>query len=88
MEATRHHVLWESGQLDSSLEKLLEQYRRSLGVVTQGVPAELVQGASQIPSGQASVLASGPADCVAPENELEQHLILRLQHGTVCYSIR
>ena len=71
MEATRTHVLWETGNLDTKLEELLELYQQSLGAVSQGVPAELVQGAARILPGQAKVLAFGPADCVAQENELE-----------------
>ena len=68
MEATRTHVLWETGNLDTKLEELLELYQQSLGAVSQGVPAELVQGAARILPGQAKVLAFGPADCVVHAN--------------------
>ena len=82
MEATRKHVLWESDKLDNKLEELLDLYQQSLGVVPQGVPAELVQGAAQILPRQARVLAFGPADCVAQENELEQEDIsLEMEGG-------
>ena len=71
MEATRTHVYWEADNLHDELEKLLKLYQQSLGTVSQGVPAELVQGAVRIDTGQANVLAAGPADCVAPDDEPE-----------------
>jgi hypothetical protein len=73
MNATKHHVAWESGKLNASLESLLQQYKQSLGAVDEGVPAELVQGAARIPPGQAKVLASGPADCVPSECGEDEH---------------
>ena len=68
MEMTMHHECWEAN-LDPTLEDLLQQYIASTGFATGGVPAELAQGASQIPTDRSKVLSSGPADCVPKEGE-------------------
>ena len=62
-----HHELWDTGQLDASLEHLLSQYEASTGTVDGNVPSEIIQGASNIPAEHAKVFSAGPADCVAPE---------------------
>ena len=72
MDATKTHEAWESDVLHPSFETLLDQYRESIGSDISGVPAQLVQGASSIPEKQVSVVAAGPADCVAPELETEE----------------
>ena len=63
-----HHEYSEAS-LDPSLEDLLRQYMASTGTATGGVPAEIVQGASQIPTERSKVLSSGPADCVPKDGE-------------------
>jgi len=65
MDATRDHELWETGTLDNSLEKLLEEYTKSTGTTSGGIPAELMQGACRIAVEHSSVLVAGPADCTA-----------------------
>ncbi len=72
MEATKHHDLWEGDKLDNGLEELLQQYVKSIGVVTGGVPAEILQGAARISAADARVSSSGPADCVAPECDQDE----------------
>ena len=67
MEATMHHELWDTGQLDASLEHLLSQYEASTGSVEGNVPSEIIQGASNIPAEHAKVFSASPADCVAPD---------------------
>ena len=67
MEATKDNDVWESDMLANGLEELLQQYTKSIGVVTGGVPAEIIQGATRISASEAGVSSAGPADCVAPE---------------------
>ena len=43
MEATRHHELWETGSLDPAFETLLEEYFKSTGTRSGGVPCEVLQ---------------------------------------------
>jgi len=69
MEQTKHHALWEGGQLDEGLENLLELYRRSVGSESGGVPAELFHGASQIDQRHGNVNVIGPADCIPGDDE-------------------
>ena len=71
MEATKHHEFWESGELDTSLEQLVQQYATSIGSACSGVPAEIFQGAARISAAQATLHASGPADCTAEFDEAD-----------------
>ena len=90
MEATKHHEIWETGQLDPNMEDLLDQYRKSVGTVIGGVPAEIIQGASRIPPERASVSAAGPADCVAPvvdKNESDPSMNVEATLGDQCAGI-
>ena len=70
MEATKQHILWETNLLDPSVESLLTAYEKSIGCTTGGVPAELVQSASGIAMGHASVHLAGPADCAGQDDGL------------------
>ena len=63
MWATKHHELWETNLLESSLEELLQAYERSVGSVSGGVPSEILQGACQIPEIEFGVQSRGPANC-------------------------
>ena len=72
MEATKQHELWESSELHADVESILEQYAKTIGRTTGGVPAELIQGASRIPADRANVSACGPADCVAPHADANE----------------
>ena len=71
MEATKKHVLWETNLLDPSIERLLASYADSVGCTSGGVPAELLQSASQISQEHSKVHAAGPADCVASNDDNE-----------------
>ena len=62
MDATRHHVLWDTGLLDASLEELLAAYRESIGG-NEGVPQEILASATPASAAKAAVSAEGPADC-------------------------
>ena len=59
METTKDHQLWESGFLDPSIEDLLRAYEVSVGSASGGVPAELIQAATNIPASRISVHAAG-----------------------------
>ena len=73
MDATKHRELSDTDLLDKSLEELLTSYVRSVGTLTGGVPSELVQGASRIPPGSASVVLRGPADRTEEGAEADEH---------------
>ena len=40
-----------------------------MGTTDTGVPADIIQGASRIPLEKAALLAAGPANCTAPQEE-------------------
>ena len=65
METTKHHVFWDSQETSSALTSLLQQYEKSVGCSSGGVPAEILQGASRIPADRASVVLQGPANCTS-----------------------
>ncbi len=69
MEATKTHALWESDLLDKSLEDLLRTYVASAASPESGVPAEIIQGATQIPPERAGALAAGPSNCTDTSDE-------------------
>ena len=62
--ATKHECDDGPDGLGAQLEALLAAYRESTGCADGGVPAELVQGATQIADEQAPLQQSGPADAV------------------------
>ena len=61
MEATKHHTLWGADLLDGGLETFLHSYASGCGGC-EGVPAELIEGASQIIPEHATVDTPGLAD--------------------------
>ena len=63
MESTKLHVCRGTEEASSALASLLRQYESSVGSVSGGVPAEILQAASQIPADRASVVLEGPANC-------------------------
>jgi len=63
MEATKTHSFEEGESMDTALRTLLQQYASSVGGDVGGVPAEILQGATQIPEDRASVVLRGPANC-------------------------
>ena len=71
MDATKHHQFWESGELDVSLEQLVQEYAVSIGSTSSGIPAEIFQGAARISSEHATLHASGLADCTADAEEAD-----------------
>ena len=69
MEHTKHHESWEHGLLDESFEHILRLYIGSVGSVSGGAPAELIQDASQIDPRHRNVNAAGPADCIIGDDD-------------------
>ena len=55
--------------MKNALGSLLQQYELSVGGVMGGVPAEILQGASQIPEDRASVVLPGPANCTEEDSQ-------------------
>ena len=68
MQATKHENTEQACGLGPQLEGLLAAYAKSTGSETGGVPAELVQGATEITAEQAPLQQSGPADAAAEED--------------------
>ena len=69
MQATKYSDVRTKEDLGEHLESLLAAYAQSVGETGQGVPSELIQGATRIPEGVASVQQAGPADAVMAEEE-------------------
>ena len=63
MEATKFCISGEDGGLPQAIDAALQEYMKSVGPDGSGVPAELLQAASQIPADRASVVLRGPVDC-------------------------
>ena len=63
---------FDGGNLGERLEALLASYVKSTGSEGGGVPAELIQGATQIASQAAPLQQAGPADAVAESDDEEK----------------
>ena len=64
MLATKNEVVVNSANLGEQLENLLSAYAKSTGTDEGAMPAELLQGATEIPTTQAPLQQAGPADAV------------------------
>ena len=65
MQATKYEDIVGPENLGSRLESLLTAYVQSTGTSTGAVPAELVQGATEIRSAEAPIQQAGPSDSLA-----------------------
>ena len=69
MDLTKKHAFWDSDEASSALTCLLQEYETSVGDDSGGIPAEILQAASEIPADRATVTLQGPANCTALDAE-------------------
>ena len=65
MVATRYETIEGEHSLGTTLESLLQMYIESTGSTQGGVPAEILQTATEIPEVHAPIQQAGPSDAVA-----------------------
>ena len=70
MCATQYTNIVDVGNLGAVLENMIDVYRKSTGSASGGVPAELIQAASRMDPRNATLNLKGPADAVAPDEEV------------------
>ena len=68
VQATKDEAVLDRDHLGPRLEDLLRAYAASVGSAGSGVPAELLQSATQIPQSHAPISHKGPTDSVAGED--------------------